>query len=398
MLHANSTLRRAGHIAIALLVAGVCAAQVSRPQIGLAGNKYKNGYVPVCERLGADAVNIPGADLEDVATLSAYDAIAVVTRGDAGQEQYGFTEAAQAAITEYVAGGGRVLCTYGCAPPAQIIGGSYTGFGKGPDWNVANNDHPITRGMDLGQVVVYGAYRGRVSGVDERATVLLEEWNGSPAAFIVEHGEGCVLFTCGDLAYAGGWDGTAGEFRDRMMTYLIYGRAQERFGPPINAPRTVAREWPRVVTPRLLGANEGRSGATLISPDLTKPPTGPMETLDYGVEAVDGAWRISAPPGEGMFAPWISIPLGSEEAEAGKTYRLSARARMVAVPGSAPATGHFYMRFYNIDGIEIPHREIATDAIPAEAGTDVQTQDVAPESADGVDQRRGGRGGAGGDG
>lgn len=368
-------------VVAALILTGACCAQAVRPLVGLAGGKYKAGYVGACESLGADAVQMPGSELESLEALSAYDAVVAVTNGDMGQEGYGLTEAAQAAVAEYIAGGGRVLCTYGCAPPAQVSGGSFSRFGRGSHWHVSNSEHPITRGMQLGQTVVYGAERGRVTGLDERATVLLEETSGDPALLIAEHGDGCVLYACGDLGYAAGWDGTARELRDRVLSYLIYGRAQERCGPPPAAPRAIERQWPRVLTPRKLSDGESRARAPLIATDLSAPPSDLVATFGYRVESVDGTWQVTPPPGESLLAPWASIPLGSVEIEPEATYTLLAAARIAGPAPNAYAPTECRIRFYNIDGIEIPHRTISSGMFAVGESGHAQAEGVAPVGA-----------------
>jgi hypothetical protein len=134
-----------------------------------------------------------------------------------------------------------------------------------------------------------------------------------------------------------------------------------------------------VTTPRELVADGANGGTALIAADMSAVPENVGPTYGYATEAVDGGWRISAPPGEGMFSPWISIPIGSAEAMARQTYMLSARAKLTELPASANTAGHFYMRFYNFDGIEIPHKGIATDAVPVDSLADVRIQAVAPE-------------------
>ncbi len=367
---------------IAMSLAAACFAQAARPLVGLAGGKYKASYVGACESLGADAVQIPGSELESLEALSAYDAIVAVTNGDMGQKGYGFTEATQAALAEYIAGGGRVLCTYGCAPPAQVLAGSFSRFGSGSHWHVVNSDHPITRGMQTGQTVVYGAERGRVTDLDERAAVLLEETSGEPALLIAEHGAGCVLYACGDLGYAAGWDGTARELRDRVLSYLLYGRGQERCGPALApAPAVPARTWPRVVTPRELAIDEGDTEAPLIATDLSAPPSDLVVTFDYHIESVDGTWQVTPPPGESMLAPWASIPLGSVEIEPDASYTLLAAARITGLSPNAYAPTECRIRFYNIDGIEIPHRTISSGMFPIGESGHAQAKGVAPVGA-----------------
>ncbi|GAI85985.1 unnamed protein product, partial [marine sediment metagenome] len=207
-----------------LLLAEAGMVMADPPLIGLAGDKYRRAYIGIIEQLGGVGEQISGAELEDLQALRKYAAVVVVMHGDAGQETYGFSEAADAVVAEYVAGGGRVLCSFGCSPPKVVLGGlsNTQGWGRGPDWVVTDNSHPITAGMQLGQIVRYGAYRCRIAEIEPPGKMLLADIGDSTAVAAIPYGDGEVIQTNGDLGH-GGADATSDELRYRVMLYLLYG-------------------------------------------------------------------------------------------------------------------------------------------------------------------------------
>ena len=99
----------------------------------------------------------------------------------------------------YIKAGGRVLFTFGCAPPREVLTGSFASPGPGSDWFVTDNRHALTQGLQVGELVRYKAYRYSVSGLGQNARVLLREADGSPAVTAVSRGQGEMIQTCGDL-------------------------------------------------------------------------------------------------------------------------------------------------------------------------------------------------------
>jgi len=371
-------------VTLAVLLCTHCvAADGDVPVVGLAGDPYRLAYVSVMEQLGGTGEEMSGADLENPGTLSRYTALIIVTRGDQGQQGFGLTEAAQAAVAEFVKAGGRVLCSYGCAPPQVIMGGTYTGFGWGPDWVVADNTHPIAAGMKLGQIVRYSAYRGAVSGIKPPAVALLTEPGGRPAVTFIPYGEGAVIQTCGDLGH-GGRDATSNELRYRVMLYLMYGKGQERFGPSLPALKQPLVARAELHTPRLLALSDGERAPSILQRSNNVAP------LDYGyhismstaAEGAGGRCELSAPPGDTTFAPWVRAPLGEAQVERGRGYQLTVRGHITGLSPNVLAPVCAELRFYDADGTELSHPGISTEQFPVGGDwTSVSTQTVVPEGA-----------------
>ena len=370
------------------LLGGVTQAIAAPPLVGLAGEKYRRAYVGIIEQLGGVGEQITGAELEDAETLAKYAALVVVTNGEAGQETYGFTEAADAAVAEYVKAGGRVLCSFGCSPPKVMIGGraNIQGWGRGPDWVVADNDHPITEGMKLGQVVRYGAYRCRIGTIEPPGKMLLADIGGTTAVAAIPYGDGEVIQTNGDLGH-GGRDATSDEFRYRVMLYLLYGKGQERFGPELPEPTAAPVQRPQLHTERELALETGEDEGYVLREDFSGPAAVDLSG-GYVAKAVAepqgdvSYWEISAPPGNEAFAPWLRVPISEAEIEAGQTYRLSLKARITGVAEDVYAPARAELRFYDTEGTELSHPGISTgDAPKGEQWGQLVTQTVAPEGA-----------------
>ncbi len=372
-----------------LLLAEAGVAVADPPLVGLAGEKYRRAYVGIIEQLGGESEQVSGAELEDPEALSNYTALVVVTRGEAGQETYGFTDAADAAVAQYVKGGGRVLCSFGCSPPKVMLGGRSNtgGWGRGPDWVVTDNTHPITAGMQLGQIVRYGAYRCRIASIEPPGKMLLADIGGSTAVAAIPYGDGEVIQTNGDLGH-GGADATSNELRYRLMLYLLYGKGQERFGPDVPAPTQEPQQRPQLYTPRQLALDAAQDAGYVFKEDFDGQA--PAGELDYGYranisQAADGAgsyWAISAPEGNQTFAPWLRVPISEAQVEAGQTYRLSLKARITGVARDVLAPARAELRFYDAEGRELSHPHISTgDAPKGEEWAQISTQTVAPEAA-----------------
>lgn len=373
-------------VTILLLALPMFSAAAEPPLVGLAGHKYRLAWVNTIEQLGGRSELISGAELESPEAIARYDALIIETSGDPGQEEWGLTPTASAVVTEFVNRGGRVLCEYGCAPPREIIGGSWAIPGRGPHWLVRNVTHPITEGMTEGAVVRYGAYRFRVADAPAPAQVLLTEPDGSPALIVIEHGDGVVVQCCGSLGAGHGYDGTTLELADRVLRYLMYGRVQERFGDPLpETMPTKALDFPVVHTPRELGVETVASAARLLTRDFADPPD--WEPSGGYRARIEGAgpgavWTVTAPPGDVRFAPWVHVPMGHVAIEAGRRYTLSLRARLIDLNAAVFAPVHGRLRFYRADGTEIPHDTISTDVVPATGEwTRVAVEAIAPEGA-----------------
>jgi len=348
--------------------------------------KYRRAYVRALEPMHMQGELVSGAELENGDSLRRYAAIIVVNRGDPGQKEIGLSPAAEAAVARHVAAGGRVLCTYGCAPPKAIMPGHFAGAGRGPDWVVADNSHPLTEGLAFGQIVRYQAYRYRVSAIQPPSRVLIRELGGGPALTIARHGKGELIQTCGDLGATAGWGGTTTELLYRVLAYLVHGKVQARFGPTLPPP-------PRPV-PRRDELRTGRELALPVQDDsdhvLRQSFTKACEANDlagYEVQLCrdqngQAHWEVAPPRGATVFAPWLRLPLGSASVEQGGTYRLSLRMQMAGVHARLLAPVRAELRFFDGDGVELSHRHIATPA--AQAEPDWQTlrvQDVAPDRA-----------------
>lgn len=365
-----------------LVAAGMAAApgvHAGEPIVGLAGMKYRRAYLPALEAIGAQGELISGAELEDGGALDRYTAVVIVTQGDPGQENIGLTQGAQAAVAAFVAGGKRVLCSYGCAPPAEVLAGRFDMAGPGPDWLVADNTHPITADLRVGQVVRYKAYRFAVSGVAEPGQVLVREIGGGPALTVVAHGKGELIQTCGDLAATGGYDATTAELRDRLLLYLVHGRVQAHFGPTLATDAEPLPHPKRYRTSRRLAVNGRQQAQGLFDLDVTQPcrtavPNG------YTVAAQQGAWVVKPGNGRTAFGPWLRLALGHAEVGQGQSVRLAWRARLTGAGTSRLARAWAELRFLGPNGGEIAHRNIATGTvIPGVRSQTASCRAVAPE-------------------
>jgi len=368
-----------------LVTLSLVNAAADAPLVGLAGQKYRRAWVGLIESVGGRSELISGQDLEAPETIAAYDALIVVTNGDPGQEDWGLTPAASAAVAGFVADGGRVLCEYGCTPPTEIIGGDWANPSRGPHWIVRDTGHAITEGMTEGAVVRYGMYRFRVADAPEPARVLLMEPGGAPALTVIPYGEGVVVQCCGALSAGHGYDGTTLELADRVLRFLMYGRVQERFGDALPEPAGRPADVEVVHTPRLLALDEQTSAADVLVRDFTDAPA--WEPSDGYTARVEGdgpaaTWALSAPPGDVGFAPWVEAPLGSVDIEAGRRYALSLRARITGLNPAVFAPVHARLRFLAADGAEIPHEKISTGGVPATGEwVQVGVEAIAPEGA-----------------
>lgn len=369
-----------------VIVAVTIPASAEPPLVGLAGDKYRMAYVGVIEGLGGESEQTSGAELEDPAALSRYTALVIVTRGDAAQESMGLTEAAEACVADWVKAGGRLLCAYGCPPPAVILDGgrNTVSFGVGPDWVVSDDTHPITAGMKPGQLVRYSVYRCRLRPVAVPSRILLAEPNGLPAVLSIPYGAGEVIQTCGDLGH-GGRDGTSDELRYRIMLYLLYGRGQERFGSPVPERPATGMSFPHLYTPRALALEHGPRGPNLLPMSAERLPA---EVEGYQVRAEAGGdsalvqVRVTTPGGAQAFAPWVRILLGEADVQPGATYQLTAQAGVGELSAEAFAAARLELRFHNAEGVELSHPSICTgDAARSERLSGISTRAVAPEQA-----------------
>lgn len=371
-------------LSASILAAGaVTECRASAPLVGLCGQSYRATYVTPLETIGAKAQLVSGQELREAATLRRFQALIFVTNADPGQDDATLTAEVERNLADYVQDGGRVLCTFGCPPPRTVLTGAFDNPGPGSDWFVGDNRHPVTQGLRQGQVVRYGAYRYGVSGLGPNARVLLREADGSPAVTIVSHGRGELVQTCGDPGVTAGGDGTTSELLHRLLLYLVYGRAQERFGPTLPPAGSPPAGWPQVHTPRQLALATTRASAIVLQRSLADEPVPPPGD-GYRAGRRPGArfWTIGAPPGRQAFAPWVRLPLGDGPVREGLLYRLSVEARL---EGAGPGTGaqaHLELRFTDSQGAELAHPHISTAAAPDDAGwQSLSVQDEAPPGA-----------------
>ena len=365
-----------GFLAAGLLLASCTELSADPLLVGLAGRKYRRMYASVVEKLGAAAETISGQTLEDPARMAQYRAVVIVSRGDPAQDQAGLSPQAATGVQQYIQSGGRVLFTLGCLPPDEVLPVEFGGWGWGLEWRVVDNEHPITHGMQRGQIVRYNAYRGWLKAVGENGRVLLAEPDGRPAVIAVSHGAGEAIYVVGDLGPAGSRDGTTEELRDRMLRYLLYSRVQDRFGPPLAAPAQ-PRLWPRVQTARKLVVPKQTQGSCLLRVDLSSAGKGLADGYELVATRPREPWTISAPPGRHILSPWLCMDLGSAAVQPGRIYRLRADACLTGTPSTARV--RLVLRFYDDDGRELAHEKYAAEsASPPGQWRDVAVTDRAP--------------------
>ena len=349
------------------------------PLVGLAGDKYRRSYIGMIEQLGGESEQVSGAELATPSALARFTALIIVTRGDAGQKSSGLTPAASAAVAGFVAAGGRVLCAYGCGAPTEIVANNWGSAGWGSQWYTTDARHAITGGMRAGQVVRYGQYRFRMAAAEGPVRALLTEAGGTPAVTSIVHGQGEIIQTCGDLG-AGRYDGTTRELATRVLLYLLYGKGQQRFGDEL--PDMVSRaKRVDLHTPRELAGTDAATSAAAIGSGFATAPTNGLGH-GYTLTGADGTWRIHAPPGRARFAPFVYLPLGEADVEAGTTYRAGVRARLNGLDTDTLAPVNVRLRYYDGTATELALDTLSSADLGAEAEWDwLSVQTVAPAGA-----------------
>ncbi len=372
--------------ALAVLLAlqgGTLDCQAEVPLVGLCGQAYRAAYVAPLEAIGAEGQLVSGQDLRDPEGLERYQALIIVTNADPSQQDAALPTEVEGNLAAYVRSGGRVLCTFGCPPPAAILTGSFGSPGPGSDWSVSDNQHPLTEGLRVGQVIRYSAYRYGVSGLGPNGRVLLRAADGSPAVTAVSHGRGELIQTCGDLGITADRDGTTSQLLYRVLLYLVRGQVQARFGPDVAPPGPAPPPPPQVHTPRRLALPATEDAATVLQRSFAGEPAPPTED-GYRISRGNGEgfWRVSAPPGTQAFAPWMRLSLGRADVREGLNYRLAVQARLEGIAPGTLAPACFELRFFGSEGSELSHAHVATQPVPTGATWEtVSLQDVAPPGA-----------------
>jgi hypothetical protein len=328
---------------------------------------------------------LSGRELGDLPVLKRYQALVIVLNADPGQESPGLPAEADQAVAAYVKAGGRVLCTFGCSPPQDVLTGRFDSPGQGSDWFIADVQHPLTEGLQAGQTVRYGAYRYAVSDLGPNGRVLAREAAGSPALTVASYGEGELIQTCGDLGVTAGGDGTTSQLLCRVLLYLVYGQVQARFGPTLAPAGSAQPVPPQVHTPRQLGLSAAEAGAAVLQRSFASEPV-PSVSGGYGIGRGlgerAGDWRVRASPGRQAFAPWLRLPLGGAGVTEGLTYRLTVQTRLEGIGPRTFAPVHFELRFFDREGAELAHPHVATRGLPADPSWQALVcQDVAPAGA-----------------
>ena len=372
-------------VALLVLTGAPNECRAASPLVGLCGQSYRAFYVAPLESIQAQGLMVSGQDLRDPAALERYQALIIVSNADPSQQEAGLPAEVERNVAAYVRAGGRVLCTFGCAPPVEVLTGSFASPGPGSDWFVADSQHPLTEGLQVGRVVRYGAYRYGVSGLGPNGRVLLREADGSPAVTVVSYGHGELIQTCGDLGATADADATTGELLSRVLLYLVYGRVQARFGP-VPAPAEPAPSMaPQVETVRQLALPAAEDVGAVLERRFRGegPPPGPDGyEIGAGRGEMTAFWVVRAPAGTQAFAPWLRLSLGDAEVKEGLTYRLTVEARLNRIGPSTFAPAHFELRFFDSAGIELPHPHVSTQRVPAVHPWQTLTcQDTAPAGA-----------------
>ena len=371
-------------LAVLLALTGLTECLAAPPLVALCGQKYRASYVVPLETVGAQGQTISGQELRDPAVLRRYRALIIVTNSDPGQQDAGLTVEAEQSVAAYIGAGGRVLCTFGCAPPKEVLTGGFASPGPGSDWFVTDNRHPLTEGLQVGEMLRYGAYRYGVSGLDRSARVLLREADGAPAVTVVSHGRGELIQTCGDLGATAGRDGTTNQLLCRVLLYLVYGKVQARFGALLPRAGVVSVGAPQVHTFRRLALPPAEDVAVVLQRSFRSAPPPPRGGYTVRISQGEGVafWIVNAPPGRQAFAPWLRVSLGDTEVKEGLIYRLTVRSRLEGIGADAFAPAHFELRFFDSEDVELAHLHVATPRVPT--GPSWQTaecQDAAPPGA-----------------
>lgn len=372
-------------VALLVLTGTPTECRAASPLVGLCGQSYRAFYVAPLESIQAQGLMVSGQDLRDPAALEHYQALIIVSNADPGQQDAGLPAEVEHSVAAYVRAGGRVLCSFGCPPPADVLTGSFSSPGPGSDWFVADNVHPLTEGLQLDQVVRYGAYRYGVSGLGQNGRVLLREADGSPAVTVVSYGLGELIQTCGDLGATAGADATTGELLSRVLLYLVHGRVQARFGPELSPTEPAPPRAPQVRTPRQLALPAADDTGSVLHRRFRgegPPPGADGYEIGSGRGEMSAFWVVRAPTGAQAFAPWLRLPLGEAQVQQDQVYRLAVRARLDGIGHGTFAPAHFELRFFDSAGIELSHPHISTQQVPTDPSWQTLTcQDAAPAGA-----------------
>jgi len=118
---------------------------------------YGQGYTAMMEWMGVAYDRLKPEDLKDVGRLRPYQAVFVCYGWGAGEER-ALPAGVQAALEEYVQGGGRLFCDYGAVPELATAGLRKISSDWLQEFRVVADPHPVTAGLPLDRPLHYGMY------------------------------------------------------------------------------------------------------------------------------------------------------------------------------------------------------------------------------------------------
>ena len=259
----------------AIAVALAAAARAERPTVALAGFRYVRWHAEFVEAIGGAHTFLRPDRLRQKDELSRFATIVVCRQDDEDASGPGLSPEVAAALAEYVRAGGRLLLTYGCAPPEQVLTGNFALATRGGKLVVKGTHHPITSRYVAGEHIAYGAAHYLMEGLPPDAQVLLR-WDRGPAAMVAApHGKGEVICASFAFALCASGRGDVAGLLLRTLRYLVHGSPDARVGgPPAESPASLP---------------EGlRTKRQLVAPDSE------AATLSFGT--LDG-WSWDVAPG-----------------------------------------------------------------------------------------------------
>ena len=233
--------RTAGGLALLLAAAGAAGAdtdgrpQPSQPVVGLAGFRYVRWYPRFLEALGCRYSFLTPGRLRSARSLASLSAVIVVRQDDEDATGPGLSAEVAAALSEYVHGGGRLMLTYGCAPPKELLTGNFVRATRGGHLVVEDTSHATIGCYGPGDLIAYGASHYLIDDLPADCQVLCK-WHQGPAAIVrAARGRGELICAAPAFALSADARGDMAALLLRILRHLVYGSADSAVGSPPEA-------------------------------------------------------------------------------------------------------------------------------------------------------------------
>ena len=229
-------------------------------------------YPRFLEALGYRYSFLAPEQLRSAASLASLAAVIVVRQDDGEAEGPGLSAEVAAALSDHVLGGGRLMLTYGCAPPEELLTGNFQKATRGGQLMVRDTSHAITGCYTPGDLIAYGASHYLIDDLPARCQVLCN-WTQGPAAIVRSAcGKGELICAAPAFALSADLRGDVAALLLRVLRHLVYGSAddavgappEESAGPPRDV-RVTKRELALPALPPLRLEFDRRGGPTWIA-------------------------------------------------------------------------------------------------------------------------------------